>query len=149
MIATIDRFHFTDDASMGALRLDRLWGCWTLEDEVRVGPKVYAETAIPDGNYRVGLRMEGKLHERYAQRFSDIHEGMLWIRGRFDFEYVCIHCGNSDSDTAGCPLVGTTANPDSMTVGDSAKAYRNVYPKLAEAALAGNLELRIRTRWPE
>ncbi|NIP88730.1 MAG: hypothetical protein GWN84_03285, partial [Gammaproteobacteria bacterium] len=41
-----------------------------------------------------------------AERFADIHEGMLWIREIPNFEWVYLHCGADHEDTAGCPLLG-------------------------------------------
>ena len=51
---------------------------YTLEDEYR-NEKVAGETRIPAGEYKVAIRKVGGFHEKYSQRFSDIHVGMLHI----------------------------------------------------------------------
>ena len=81
--------------------------CYTLEDESRE-EKVYGETCIPEGEYKVEFRKEGGYHNKYSKRFADIHKGMLHIVDVPNFEYILIHCGNTDEHTAGCLLVGDT-----------------------------------------
>ncbi len=51
--------------------------CYTLEDEFRV-KKVSKETRIPAARYELKLRTEGPLNSRYAVRFHDIIEVMIW-----------------------------------------------------------------------
>ena len=143
MIASVISSVYGDDFTLSALSIDRRFACWTLEDETRYGPKQAGVTSIPAGTYPVELRTEGGFHERYSSRFPDIHRGMLWVRGAFDFKWVLLHCGNTVEDTRGCLLVGATPDPDGARVLDSTKAYRAVYPLLAEAAARGDLELRI------
>ena len=37
--------------------------------------KVYGETRIPAGTYKLKLRTEGGYHQKYSKRFPDIHRG--------------------------------------------------------------------------
>lgn len=108
--------------------------CYTLED----GPhelKVPGETRIPAGLYPLELRTFGGFHERYARRFPEIHQGMLWIRDVPQFEDVLVHCGNTPSDTSGCLLLGELPNAageaESVLV-RSADAYVRVYPLIVQ-----------------
>ena len=78
---------------------------YTLEDEYR-NEKKAGETRIPKGEYKIQLRTVGGFHENYKKRFSSIHTGMLHIVDVPGFEYILIHCGNTDEHTAGCLLVG-------------------------------------------
>ena len=111
--------------------------CYTLEDEFR-SVKVFGETRIDDGRYPVELRTEGGFHQRYLDKFGDaFHKGMLWIRNVPNFKWVLIHIGNDDDDTAGCLLVGSTADKDRGFIGASTKAYKDIYPEIADALLAG------------
>ena len=63
--------------------IDGLWQqkkflAYTLEDEQR-DKKVFGETRIPNGVYKLGLRKVGGYHGRYTKRFPHIHIGMLRI----------------------------------------------------------------------
>ena len=116
--------------------------CFTLEDEFRT-QKVSGETRIPPGEYRITLRREGGHHHRYAQRFPNIHRGMLWIRDVPNFEYILIHIGNTESDTAGCLLVGMLIDLRTGLLGASKDAYQQFYPPVAAAIERGE-EVTIR-----
>ena len=67
---------------------------------------------------------------------------MLWIRNVPDFEYILIHCGNTDEHTSGCLLVGQTQESNVIKgdgfVGKSSAAYRQIYPAIAGALEAGD-----------
>jgi hypothetical protein len=137
----LERFAFGRDSTLGALHLakdgeqpTRL--CFTVEDERRVVKKP-GETCVPVGVYAIEYRTEGGLHAKYARRFGAMHKGMLWLQNVPGFEWVMMHCGNTDDDTEGCPLLVTTpiATPDGEFVGGSSvDAYRKVY-QLVSAAL--------------
>lgn len=136
------RYSSGKESTLGALfdiTNERKFLCYTLEDEHR-DVKVMHETRIPAGTYEITLRTWGGFHERYSKRFSEIHYGMLWIRDIPNFEYILIHAGNDDDDTSGCLLVGETQTTNSMGsdgfVGNSTKAYKTIYPKIAEALLS-------------
>jgi len=113
---------------------------YTLEDEQR-DTKVYGETRIPDGVYQMGLRKVGGYHARYAKRFPHIHIGMLHVLNVPGFEYILIHCGNTDEHTAGCLLVGDSQENNLITkdgfIGKSTQAYKRIYPRIAEALECG------------
>ena len=150
------RIHSTDDYTNGVLfevkdhpfaeALDkREFLCYTLEDQDQE-KKVMHETRIPEGVYRITLRTVGGFNERYKKRFKDIHKGMLWLRDVPEFEYILIHCGNTDDNTSGCILVGQTQEYDKKNgfVGRSTKAYFDIYPKIAEALEKGeNVSIEI------
>jgi hypothetical protein len=135
------RYSSQEDSTLGALfdiTNGRKFLCYTLEDEYRE-EKIMHETRIPAGTYKITLRTVGGFHQRYSKRFKDIHHGMLWVRDVPNFEYILIHCGNDDDDTSGCLLVGDTqtsnANGSDGFVGSSTLAYKQIYPKIAEALL--------------
>lgn len=99
--------------------------CWTLEDVVRPdGVKIYGETAIPSGTYKVVVN--------FSNRFQKLMPQILDVPG---FEGIRIHPGNTDKDTHGCILVGTNHTGDSIT--DSRKAYGPVFEKIKAAFDAG------------
>lgn len=135
MELVLSRYAHGDDSTLGLLFLDGEWACYTLEDEYRTR-KVYGETRIPAGRYKVILRVEGGFHNRYSRKFPDMHRGMLWVKDVPGFEYILVHIGNRDDDTAGCLLVGDQANNnriDDGFVAHSTQAYRRIYPRIAAA----------------
>ena len=113
---------------------------YTLEDEPRT-EKIYGETRIPQGSYEICLRGMGGFHEKYAKRFPDIHEGMLHVIDVPNFDYILIHCGNTDDHTAGCLLVGDSQENNKITkngfIGKSTNAYKRIYPSIAKTLKEG------------
>ena len=113
---------------------------YTLEDEQR-NEKVFGETRIPNGTYKLGLRKVGGYHAKYSKRFPHIHIGMLHVLDVPGFEYILIHCGNTDEHTAGCLLVGDSQENNQITkdgfIGKSTQAYKRIYPRIAEAIDCG------------
>ena len=130
-----------DNPNGEGFRCKRSFVCYTLEDEKR-DVKKYGETRIPAGTYEVKLRTEGGYHQKYSKRFPDIHRGMLHITNVPNFEYILIHCGNTDEHTAGCLLVGDSQENNQLNkdgfIGKSTQAYKRIYPKIAETILNNN-----------
>ena len=114
--------------------------CYTLEDEYRE-VKIKGKTRVPAGTYPVVLRKEGGFNERYSKKFPDMHIGMLHIINVLNFEYILIHVGNTDADTAGCLLVGNSQVSNLIQkdgfVGSSTNAYKDIYPEIAKALEEG------------
>jgi len=140
MRITVERFYSDDDATLSLVRVDGHFMCFGLEDEHR-DVKVAGETRIPAGAYDITLRTVGGFHSRYLERFPVFHRGMLWVRDVPGFEYILIHCGNTDEDTAGCLLVGDCADRHPIRIGLSTLAYRNLYQYVADAAEDGDLTI--------
>lgn len=131
---SLERIHSGKESTLGNLYLNRSWLCFVLEDQFQT-EKVYGETRIPAGTYWISLRKTGGFHQRYAQKFPDFHLGMLHIQQVPGYEFVLIHIGNDDDDTAGCLLLGDGARyvDGEATIQASAAAYRRVYPVIAAA----------------
>jgi hypothetical protein len=135
MNLNVVRFSSGEESTLGLLLINGNFACYTLEDEART-IKIFGETRIPAGRYRVGLRTEGGFHNRYSSKFPRMHKGMLHIQKVPNFEYILIHIGNQDDDTAGCLLVGDGANNNLTASGfvrRSTAAYRRIYPIIANA----------------
>jgi hypothetical protein len=134
------RTQFGKDATNGMLFIDGVFECFTLEDEVR-DVKIHSETAIPLGEYEIKLRTEGGFHSKYTARYGSMHKGMLWLQDVPNFKWILIHTGNQDSHTAGCLLIGETQQDldkgKDGFIGGSGDAYKKMYPKVADALLAG------------
>ncbi len=138
------RFSSEKDSTSGLLfditNGNRKFLAYTLEDEYRE-EKIKNETRIPNGVYKVTLRTEGGFHNKYVNRYGDMHKGMLWVRNVPGFEYILIHTGNTDEHTAGCLLVGDSQNnnqiKDDGFIGSSTQAYKRIYPPIADVIEQG------------
>ena len=136
------RFSSGTDSTNGILidKTNNKFLAYTLEDEYR-DEKKYGATRIPEGVYKLSLRTVGGYNEKYKKRFSDIHIGMLHVNDVPGFEYILIHCGNTDEHTAGCLLVGDSQENIQITkdgfIGKSTQAYKRIYPAIAEAIDCG------------
>ncbi len=145
MLITVNRIISDDDTTVSTVAVDGRFICFGLEDEFRE-EKLVSETRIPAGRYKVGLRETGGFHTRYKKKFPDTHRGMLHVLDVPGFEFILIHIGNSDADTAGCLLVGTgaVARPGDMSIQSSTEAYRRLYPMVIGPAESGDLEIEYR-----
>ncbi len=116
--------------------------CYTLEDEQR-DVKVWGETRIPAGKYKLSLRKEGGFHSRYQAKYGDMHKGMIHVNDVPGFEYILWHTGNTDENTAGCLLLGNSQTSNLVQkdgfVGSSVNAYKDVYPYVAAAISQGDV----------
>ena len=136
------RFSSGTDSTNGILidKTNNKFLAYTLEDEYR-DEKKFGETRIPEGTYKLGLRKVGGYHTKYSKRFSNIHIGMLHVLDVPNFEYILIHCGNTDEHTAGCLLVGDSQENNQITkdgfIGKSTQAYKRIYPDIANAIDCG------------
>ena len=115
--------------------------CYTLEDEFRA-LKVRGETRIPAGIYDIQFRKEGGFHNKYSKRFSNIHKGMLQVMDVPNFDYILLHCGNTDEHSSGCLLVADSQENNIIIkdgfIGKSTNAYKRVYPLIAKELELGN-----------
>lgn len=97
--------------TIGDLSINGKFFCNTIEDTVRPLPatcpettrgrsctckgKIYAETAIPVGKYKITLE--------YSPRFK---RRMPYLHDVPHFLGILIHSGNTEADSAGCIIVG-------------------------------------------
>lgn len=131
MLLTLEREIFTEQSTVGSLSLDGAFECFTLEDVVREGPKVYGKTAIPYGRYEIAIN--------YSNRFRRLMPLLLRVPG---FEGIRIHCGNTAEDTEGCILVGSYREED--YVGNSRAAYAILFPKLSRAVMMEKIWIEVK-----
>lgn len=132
MNLTLIRYNDNRESTLGLLFMGGKFVCYTLEDEGRT-KKVYGETRIPQGIYKLKLRIWGSFHERYKQKFAG-HVGMIQIEKVKGFTDVLFHIGNDDDDTAGCILVGDSVNNNVVKdgfIGNSTNAYKRFYEPVA------------------
>lgn len=94
----VERKWPKDTYTVGRLYVDGKLFCNTLEDRVRdlnTEEKIYGETAIPAGRYRVIFNWSPKFGRNLPRLLNVPH-----------FEGILIHPGNTAADSAGCILVG-------------------------------------------
>lgn len=128
MKITVARFFDDGNTTSGLVFIDGKFECYCIEDQHR-DQKVKGDTRIPNGEYKVALRTEGSHHESYKKKFKD-HIGMLHVLNVPNFEYILIHIGNTEADTAGCLLLGNQISKEGKLI-DSTGAYQNFYKKVA------------------
>ena len=115
----LKRLHRTNNSTIGELYVNGVFECYTLEDKERE-VKIKNETAIPKGVYIVGITL--------SNRFKRMLPILMNVP---NFEGVRIHSGNSNHDTEGCILVGTTRSVD--FIGNSRKAFDKLFAKMKTA----------------
>ena len=117
----------------GQLSIEGRWECFTMEDVVRADPnpatphneaKVKGETAIPAGRYRLGLR--------HSPKFG---ADTIWVLDVPGYEYILFHAGNTEKNTEGCILVGTTRTE--TAIGSSRVALGALKSKVVPEILSG------------
>lgn len=121
MILRLNRLEFGETYTIGELYVDGKWECYTLEDKVRpAGEKVYGQTAIPVGQYKVIVNVSNRF-KRLLPLLLDVPQ----------FEGVRIHPGNRPEDTEGCILVGR--KKDNGTILESRLAFTPLLEKIKAA----------------
>ena len=109
------RIKSNKEYTEGKLYINGVYFCDTLEDKDRrllqtmtidtiKTMKVYKETCIPYGKYKVVLSM--------SKRFGKVMPELLNVKG---FTGIRIHSGNTIYDTEGCILVGIKSSNGVIT----------------------------------
>ena len=127
--------------TIGKLYLDGVYFCDTIEDKDRglnqtmsindiKKKKVYGETAIPTGTYKLVID--------YSNRFKKNMAHILNVPG---YEGIRIHTGNSAKDSLGCIIVGK--NKVVGKVVESRNTYNQLFPILQKAFEEGEIKITI------
>lgn len=127
----LNRKVYTEESSVGELLVNEAFQCYTLEDRVRKGPKVYGKTAIPEGTYEIVLT--------FSQRFQKYLPLLLNVPG---FEGIRIHAGNTAKDTEGCVLVGTGQGQNQVT--GSKEAFTALMKLLTDASKKEKIHIQVK-----
>ena len=138
----VERRWRKDNYTVGRLYVDGEFFCNTLEDKDRglkqgdgveliKRKKVYGETAVPTGRYRVRMDV-----------ISPKYSGIDWYKNlcggkmpRLEnvpgFEGVLIHPGNTAADSLGCILVGKNTKVGQLT--SSKATFATLYDRIRSA----------------
>lgn len=128
--------------TIGKLYINDKYFCDTLEDtdrgltqsmtEQQIGSKkVYGETAIPTGTYRIIIS--------YSNKFKKQMPLLLNVPG---FAGIRIHSGNTEKDSLGCILVGK--NKAVGKVLESRDTYNKLFSILQEANKKETIKITIK-----
>lgn len=128
--------------TIGKLYINDQYFCDTLEDTDRgltqsmteqqiKSKKVYGETAIPTGTYRIIIS--------YSNRFKKQMPLLLNTPG---FSGIRIHTGNTEKDSLGCILVGK--NKAVGKVLESRDTYNKLFSILQEADKKETIKITIK-----
>ena len=114
------RLYAERDATVGQMRLDGRFCCYTLEPPQSGG----RHPAILPGRYRLSMALSTRFHRM-----------MIRLEDRNGRSGILIHAGNSAADTHGCILLGRSysllRNSGLPTcIRDSADACRNFYRRV-------------------
>lgn len=118
--------------TIGKLYVDGEWVCDTLEDtdrgldqsmtveEIRKR-KVYRQTAIPTGTYKITMDIPSPKFAQYPF-YRKLCKGylprLLKVKG---FDGILMHCGSTADNSAGCILIGLNTIKGRLT--NSQKTY--------------------------
>lgn len=126
MECELKRIYKGEDYTIGELSINGTFFSHTLEDKVRLlnsyEDKVYGETAIPIGRYKVVLS--------YSNRFKRILPEILNVDF---FKGIRIHAGNHKDNTEGCILVGECRDLEEGFIYNSKKTYKKLFKILKDA----------------
>ena len=131
MNITLNRIAKKSKYTIGKLYIDGEYFCDTIEDTDRgltqtmtdaqvKSKKVYGQTAVPTGTYKVIIS--------YSNKFKRQMPLLLNVPG---FLGIRIHSGNTEKDTEGCLIVGK--NKVVGKVIESKDTYNKLFSILCEA----------------
>lgn len=152
MKLTLKRTFKGPQYTIGKLYVNGVYECDTLEDTDRglyqtqslleiQSKKVYGETAIPTGVYKLNMNtVSPKFKDRsWAIPYKGILPRLENVKG---FEGVLIHVGNKPQDTLGCILVGE--NKVKGQVINSTASFNKLMKLLLQANIDGeDIELTV------
>ena len=138
----LQRVAKRDKYTIGKLYINDQYFCDTLEDTDRgltqsmteqqiKSKKVYGETAIPTGTYRIIIS--------YSNRFKKQMPLLLNVPG---FSGIRIHTGNTEKDSLGCILVGK--NKAVGKVLESRDTYNKLFSILQKADKKETIKITIK-----
>ena len=144
----VDRKWKKDTYTIGNLYIDGKLFCNTLEDKDRglrktdapnkiKAVKVYGETAIPAGAYRVAMNIKSPKYSAISW-YKNLCDGMIpRLLNVPGFEGILIHPGNTALDTNGCILVGKNTVKGKLT--ESKDTFAKLYKQMKAAVDKGEI----------
>lgn len=129
----VDRKWKKENYTIGIIYVDGKQFCNTLEDKDRgltssmslaeiKSKKVYGQTAIPTGTYKVIMS--------YSQKFKKYLPEILDVKG---YAGIRIHSGNVAADSLGCLLLGKNTQKGMVT---NSRAYCSTFNSMLNDAIS-------------
>lgn len=137
--------------TIGKLYINGKYQCDTVEDTDRglsdkmsvdeiKSKKVYGETAIPVGTYKISLDVVSPKYSKQQFYLTNANGGRVpRLMGVKGFDGVLIHVGNTAKDSLGCILVGQ--NKVVGQVVNSKETFKSLYKELLKDR--NNITLKI------
>lgn len=144
MVISIIRKPSDKGATLSTWYVDGKYQCVGCEDVVRgdSAAKVYGQTAIPAGTYKVIVTMSTRF-KRLLPLLVNVPGGRIRFGEQLiDNCGVRIHSGNTPEDTEGCLLPGTRIGADGRSVEASRVAFDALFTKI-NAALGGGEKITL------
>lgn len=125
MILTTVRNIFTTKSTGGVTLINGERFCCSQEDPVRAyGVKIYGETAIAPGSYKVGVRRSASFERQVLCLYTE-KEGWWLHGGGISFQHCYFHGGNHAGNTKGCILVAFDRGDDDTIYNTAESALFN------------------------
>ena len=142
----VERRWKKETYTIGRLYVDGVYFCNTLEDKSRglkqtdstffiKQRKVYGETAIPTGTYKVAMNVTSPKYAAVAWYWQLCRGKMPRLLDVPGFEGILIHPGNNALDTLGCILVGKNTKVGQLT--ESKAIFKTLYKMMEKAVKEG------------
>ena len=136
----VDRKWKKENYTIGIIYVNGKQFCNTLEDKDRgltssmslaeiKSKKVYGQTAIPTGTYKVIMS--------YSQKFKKYLPEILDVKG---YAGIRIHSGNVAADSLGCVLLGKNTQKGMVT---NSRAYCSTFNSMLNDAISHGEEVTI------
>lgn len=153
MLLTVERKWKKSDYTIGNLSVDGVWFCNTLEDTDRglsqneplaslMEKKVYGETAIPAGRYRITLDVVSPKYAAIPWYNSLCGGRMPRLMNVPVFSGILIHPGTTAADSLGCVLVGLNTAKGKIT--SSRDTFKALWAKMLKASKSEEIWIEIR-----
>ncbi len=141
------RIYTCPTYTIGKLYVNGEYVCDTVEDTDRgldqsmtveeiKKRKVYRQTAVPTGTYKVAMNVQSPKFAQmayYKNYCNGFMPRILYVPG---FDGILIHCGSSANSSAGCLIVGYNTIKGKVT--DSKKAWEKLMKNyLTQAKMRG------------
>lgn len=136
----VKRVALKDTYTIGRFSIDGVYFADSLEDKVRDlnqdgdlnddgEGKIFGETAIPYGKYKVELNVSPKFKRKLPRLINVPH-----------FDGILIHAGNTPKDTHGCILIGKNTLIGKIT---NSRYYENILVNKIQKAIDAGEKITI------
>ena len=136
-----------ENYTAGQLLVDGKHFAWTLEDKMRPdGQKIYGETAIPLGTYKVIITYSNRFKKQMLQLVNVKGGKLMFGELPIDACGIRIHGGNTTADTLGCPLIGKMGDGESNKISNCAGVVQDLFDRVKKATKTSDVLCEIKLK---